>query len=93
MPVAPRVLSLMGPPVVGTRRAQGVALNSSILSWAKVAASVTELPEALLRVVVTIRPASASKEMDKITSVIMTSSRVKPSDFVGGIKANLLCNV
>ncbi len=89
MPVAPFALSIFDPDVVGRSRAHGVALNSSILSWAKVAASVTEFPEALFRVVVTMSPARANKETDKMTSVIITSSKVNPLDVGACLKVNL----
>ena len=74
---------------MGNRRSQAVALNSSSLSWAKVAASVTFPPNALFLVVVTMRPASANKETDRMTRVISTSNNVKPFDWVDGFKVSL----
>jgi hypothetical protein len=40
-----------------------------------------------------MRPARANKETDKITSVIMTSSKVKPPDLLALVKVDLPGNV
>jgi hypothetical protein len=57
-----------------------VALNSSNLSWAKVAASVIVVPYALFFVVVTIKPARANKEKERMIMATNTSSNVNPFD-------------
>jgi aminopeptidase C len=51
-----------------------------------VAASVIWLPKELFLVVVTIKPASASSEKDRIIRATKTSMRVKPFDFVKDFK-------
>jgi hypothetical protein len=87
IPVHPGLWS--NPVDVGRRASQLVARNSSSLSWPRVTASVICPPEAVFRVVVTMRPARASKETDRITRVIITSSKVKPSDLFAVVKVNL----
>jgi hypothetical protein len=58
-----------------------MALSSSSLSWANVAASVSRPPTALFFVVVVINPANASNEIAKMTKEMRTSMSVKPFDF------------
>ena len=59
----------------------GIALNSSNLSWASVAASVNRPPAAVFLVLVVIKPAKASNETAKMTKEMSTSISVKPFDF------------
>jgi hypothetical protein len=64
------------------RATQEVALNSSNLSWANVAASVIWPPKELFFVDWTIKPAKAKKVTDKMTKAIRISINEKPFDFM-----------
>ena len=75
MPVEPPCCSVLFPSI---KFSHFIALNSSNLSWAKVAASVMLLPKELFFVVVTIKPARANKEKERMTRATNTSINENP---------------
>ena len=84
MPVEPPCWSVLFPSI---KFSHFTALNSSNLSWAKVAASVMWPPKELFFVVVTMRPARANKEKERMTMATNTSINVNPLDLNNGFNS------